>query len=151
MIGFIVCDKPLAVLVPACVFVAVDNICAHVNMCLHADGGGSPCAKLCVSEMCWDSAEPCSSSWANTASCCTSNSSPRHVMHPAACVSSVCDTTKSSGGELKKHAYRPLAPPPASVSWKLWRWSSCFSLRTCSFPRPTLLLWLCTSCLSSGR
>lgn len=94
----------------------------------------------------------CSSSRANAASCSRcSNWSRRRVTPPAAGVCSMFDTTKSSGGELKMHAYRPSAPPPASVSWKLWRWSSCFSLRMCSSPRPTLPLWLCTSCLSSGR
>lgn len=43
MIGFIMCDKPLAVLVLARIFVSRDDVCVHVNMCLHADRGGCLC------------------------------------------------------------------------------------------------------------
>lgn len=114
MIGFIVCDKALAALVPACVFVTTDDICAHVYMCLHADGGGFSCTRLCVSEMRWDGAEPRPLVLSKLrVTLKTGNSSARHVMHPAACASSVCDTAKSSGGELKMQAYRPAAPPLA--------------------------------------
>lgn len=46
LIGFVMCDKPLAVLVPARVFVSRDAVCARVNVCHHADRGGCLCTLL---------------------------------------------------------------------------------------------------------
>lgn len=40
------CDKPLAVLVPARVFVSMDAVYARVNVCHHADRGGCLCTLL---------------------------------------------------------------------------------------------------------